>query len=306
MEGMLNKAKETIFKQYEEVLPRVAKSTSFYRPDVGTPQSSLNSSVLAFSPPTLSLACPISLSRQAIPVRTEACTHIQTFDLHSAIFSIPATEMFKNCYLWKAITASPARKGYVVHELWYENNFRCPVCRLNGPLYVDLTVAAALACLPASVSRVAFTESGRFMAVEEQQLKLNEGNEVITLKDSPCMYNTPCYLLPSGTTSTSSTATPPYLPIPNNTSTPLLPTPTIVHHLTSSTPQPAPYFAFTGTVKPQQQQRENTGRFSTLRRPSLERCLQVMGAHRYRRLSTVDLTGDSPEHVVMNNFSSGC
>ena len=39
MEGMLNKAKETIFKQYEEVLPRVAKSTSFYRPDVGTPQS---------------------------------------------------------------------------------------------------------------------------------------------------------------------------------------------------------------------------------------------------------------------------
>ena len=78
--------------------------------------------------------------------------------------------MFKNCYLWKAITASPARKGYVVHELWYENNFRCPVCRLNGSLYIDLTVAAALACLPASISKVAFTESGRFMAVEEQQV----------------------------------------------------------------------------------------------------------------------------------------
>ena len=97
------------------------------------------------------------------------------------------------------------------------------------------------------------------------QLKVNEGSEVITLKDSPCMYNTPCYLLPSSSTTTS-TATPPYLPMtPNNTSTPLLPTPTIVHHLTSSTPQPAPYFAFTGTVKPQQQQRENTRRFSTLR-----------------------------------------
>ena len=39
MEGMLNKAKETIFKQYEEVLPRVAKSTSFYRPDAATPKS---------------------------------------------------------------------------------------------------------------------------------------------------------------------------------------------------------------------------------------------------------------------------
>ena len=38
MEGMLNKAKEAIFKQYEEVLPRVTKATSFYRPDVVTPK----------------------------------------------------------------------------------------------------------------------------------------------------------------------------------------------------------------------------------------------------------------------------
>ena len=41
MEGMdriMNKAKEAIFKQYEEVLPRVTKATSFYRPDVVTPK----------------------------------------------------------------------------------------------------------------------------------------------------------------------------------------------------------------------------------------------------------------------------
>ena len=116
------------------------------------------------------------------------------------------------------------------------------------------------------------------------------------------MYNTPCYLLPSGSTTTS-TATPPYLPsppctyLPSRTSTPLLPTPTIVHHL-AATPQPVPYFAFTGTVKPQQS-RQSSGRFSSLRcvfwkferktffdwfchrRPSLERCLQVIGAHRF-------------------------
>ena len=96
------------------------------------------------------------------------------------------------------------------------------------------------------------------------QLKVKEEHEVITVKDSPCMYNTPCYLLPSSSTTTS-TATPPYLPTtPNNTSTPLLPTPTIVHHLVSSTPQSAPCFALTGTVKPQQN-RENRGRFSSLR-----------------------------------------
>ena len=69
--------------------------------------------------------------------------------------------------------SSPLRKGYGVDELRYENNFRCPVCRLTGPLYIDLTVTAALACLPASVTRVAFTESGRFMAVEDQQVVNN-------------------------------------------------------------------------------------------------------------------------------------
>ena len=90
-------------------------------------------------------------------MRTEDCTHIQTFDLHSAIFSIATSDMLKKVNLWKAITASPSGKGYVVPELWYENNFCCPVCRHVGPLYVDLTVAAALACLPASVSRVAFS-----------------------------------------------------------------------------------------------------------------------------------------------------
>ena len=83
--------------------------------------------------------------------------------------------MFKNANLWKAVIASPSRKGYEIHELWYDNNFCCPVCRCTGPLYVDLTIAAALACLPASVSRVAFTESGRFMAVEEKQV----GNTIV-------------------------------------------------------------------------------------------------------------------------------
>ena len=42
MEGMnmfMKKAKEAIFNQYEEVLPRVTKATGFYRPDVITPKS---------------------------------------------------------------------------------------------------------------------------------------------------------------------------------------------------------------------------------------------------------------------------
>ena len=84
--------------------------------------------------------------------------------------------MLKNVNLWKpshwkTVTASPLRKGYAVHELWYQNKFLCPVCRRAGPLYIDVTVAAALACLPASVSKVAFTESGRFMAVEEHEVE---------------------------------------------------------------------------------------------------------------------------------------
>ena len=103
-------------------------------------------------------------------MRTESCDHIQTFDLHSAVFSLTLSEMFKNKNWFNAYMSSPLRRGYGVDELRYENNFRCPVCRLTGPLYIDLTVTAALACLPASVTRVAFTESGRFMAVEDQQV----------------------------------------------------------------------------------------------------------------------------------------
>ena len=34
MEGMINKAKQAILKQYEEKLPRLTKPASFYRPDV--------------------------------------------------------------------------------------------------------------------------------------------------------------------------------------------------------------------------------------------------------------------------------
>ena len=52
----------------------------------------------------------------------------------------------------------------------YDNIFCCPICQVKGPLYVDATITAALACLPSSVPKIAFTESGRFMAVEHQQV----------------------------------------------------------------------------------------------------------------------------------------
>jgi len=293
MEGMINKAKQAILKRYEEKLPRLTKPASFYRPDVATTISSPSCFVVSSSLPTVSLSCPVSLSRQSIPVRTEECAHPQTFDLHSAIFSLKITDIIKS----KSFLSS-RRNG---NALMFENIFCCPICQVKGPLYVDATITAALACLPVSVPKIAFTESGRFMAVEHQQVE--EGCPVVTLQDSPFTYNTPCYLLPT------SRATPPYMPSPGATSpamppnmqthdqlantSPAMPTtmpstmpttmPSIVHHLTS-TPQPLP-----GNEKPAKFQEEN-GKFSSLRKLSLEHCLQAAGVQRYRRLSTVDLS----------------
>merc|ERR1712013_964046 len=186
-----------------------------------------------------------------------------------AIFSLKSIDIIKSEVLYKSFMPSPHRNE---NALMYENIFCCPICQVKGPLYIDATITAALACLPVSVPKIAFTESGRFMAVEHQQVE--EGCPVVTLQDSPFTYNTPCYLLPT------SRATPPYMPSPGATS-PAMPTtlPSIVHHLTS-TPQPLP-----GNEKPAKFQEEN-GKFSSLRKLSLEHCLQAAGVQRYRRLST--------------------
>ena len=221
-------------------------------------------------------------------MRTEECAHPQTFDLHSAVFSLKFTDIIKSQVLSKSYMLSPLRNG---NAMLYENLFCCPICQVKGPLYIDATITAALACLPSSVPKIAFTESGRFMAVEHQQvgeqnlnfkfqnnqldiskqLKVEEGCPVVTLQDSPYTFNTPCYLLPS------SRATPPYMPSPGATS-PAMPTtmqmhqlantsptpmPTIVHHLTS-TPQPATNSTLPGKEKPAKFQEEN-GKFSSLR-----------------------------------------
>jgi len=299
MEGFINKGKQAILKQYEEKLPRLTKPASFYRPDVATTISSPSCSVVSSSLPTVNLSCPVSLSRQSIPVRTEECAHLQTFDLHSAIFSLKSIDIIKSQVFYKSCIPSPLRNG---NALMYENILCCPICQVKGPLYIDATITAALACLPSSVPKIAFTESGRFMAVERQQVE--EDFPVVTLQDSPHTYNTPCYLLPS------SRATPPYMPSPGTTSptmtpsmqlhfqlantSPAMPTtipttmPTIVHHLTS-TPQPATNSTLPGKEKSAKFQEEN-GKFSSLRKLSLEHCLQAAGVQRYRRLSTVDLS----------------
>jgi len=293
MEGWIDKGKQAILKQYEEKLPRLTKPASFYHPDVATTISSPSCSVVSSSLPTVNLSCPVSLSRQSIPVRTEECAHLQTFDLHSAIFSLKSIDIIKSQVLYKSFMPSPLRN----ESLMYENIFCCPICQAKGPLYIDATITAALACLPSSVPKIAFTESGRFMAVEHQQVE--EGCPVVTLQDSPYTYNTPCYLVPS------SRATPPYMPSPGNTSptmppsrqlhfqlantSPAMPTtmPTIVHHLTS-TPRPVTNSTLPEKEKPAKFQ-EN-GKFSSLRKLSLEHCLQAAGVQRYRRLSTVDLS----------------
>jgi len=227
-------------------LPRVTKPTAFYRRELAASPCSPNASVVAEPcAPSLSLACPVSLRRQSLPARTLHCVHHQTIDLASFVQGVTFKDVVRQgglSQLWNGVVKDAAA------------SFRCPVCRTAGPLYLDRTVAEALAALPAATA-VVVDAAGRCLAAQVEDVR-----GVVTLSDSPYSTSspgTPCFLLPGS-------STPPYMPRPAPT---------------APSPSTAPSYL---AVPPRH----------VFRRPSLERCVQALsgGKRRYRRFSTVDLT----------------
>ena len=81
--------------KYIDDLPRTTKPSSFYQRHEAQAQSP-NSSIQMLAPPkppTLSLKCPVSMKRQAFPVRTANCKHLETFDLGTFIDSISYSDI---------------------------------------------------------------------------------------------------------------------------------------------------------------------------------------------------------------------
>lgn len=250
MEELMVRHRADLLDRLAADLPRVTKPTAFYRRELAASPCSPNASVVAEPcTPSLSLVCPVSLRRQSLPARTLHCAHHQTADLASFVHGITFMDVLRQGNLAQL---RHWRQGQGVKDA-AATVFQCPVCRAVGPLYVDQTVAEALATLPAATAVVVVDAAGRCLPAEVEEVA-----GVVTLSDSPYTTtnpSTPCFLLPG-------TSTPPYMP----------------RH-TAPSPSTTPSSL---AVPPRQ----------VFRRPSLERCLDRIagGCRRYRRFSTVDLT----------------
>ena len=159
MDSFLIRRKNMAISLFTSALPRVTMTPAFYSPSLLQPPS-LDTSVLPLpSPsPTLSLLCPISLARQEVPVRTRACSHIQTFDLRSAVqaLSVHAFLSMKN---FTRIALGRVETAASTPDVTAE--FSCPVCRASGSLYVDRLLEEALDNLGNNVTEVVVTEEGK-------------------------------------------------------------------------------------------------------------------------------------------------
>jgi len=189
-------------------LPRVTKPTAFYRRELAASPCSPNASVVAEPcAPSLSLVCPVSLRRQSLPARTLHCAHHQTADLASFVHGVTFMDVLRQGNLAQI---QRWRKGHGVEDA-AATVFQCPVCRAVGPLYVDQTVAEALATLPAATAVVVVDAAGQCLPAEVEEVA-----GVVTLTDSPYTTtnpSTPPYMprhtAPSPSTTPSSLAVPP-------------------------------------------------------------------------------------------------
>jgi len=159
-----------VLSHYETFLPRIKKPGSFYCPHMKVSSSEdLDNSVtlLPSDPPVISLQCPISMKRQTIPVRTISCTHVQTFDLSSAILSLNTQDF---------------RKTILVQARRADAEFSCPICCKSAPLYVDLPLSKALPTISSEVTSITIDEKGKVRHVKSKDSRDYHGKGPINIE----------------------------------------------------------------------------------------------------------------------------
>ena len=102
----------------------------------------------------------LSLARQQVPVRTRACSHLQTFDMRSAVQSL-SFHTFLRMKNFSRVSQGRVETAATIPDITAE--FSCPVCRASGPLYVDRLLEAALATLGINVTEAVITEEGKVL-----------------------------------------------------------------------------------------------------------------------------------------------
>ena len=143
---------------YSTHLPRVKKPLTFYCPHLCLHSPNADNSIqeMSSSQTVISVIRPNSLSLQSIPVRTLSCTHSQTCDLKSIIFSLTWSDMIKKNLVLTHVTKTPPCINCV---------FQCPICLQSNALYVDQLLESALPTHPSSISCVTVSETGDVIPV---------------------------------------------------------------------------------------------------------------------------------------------
>ena len=105
---------------------------------------------------SLTLLCPITRTRQTVPVRTDNCNHVETFDLYNFISSFSYNDILMKEFIKPLLLYSSQTVQKVVHQ--------CPLCKCKGRLYIDSYVLSALTLFPSDVISVNVTSSGLLTA----------------------------------------------------------------------------------------------------------------------------------------------
>ena len=82
--------KSIYIRRITKVIPTETKTSEFY----SRKAFKVNEAISVLSATyTFSLVCPLSLKRQNLPVRTQGCTHLETFDLNSFLQAMSWTSL---------------------------------------------------------------------------------------------------------------------------------------------------------------------------------------------------------------------
>ena len=121
--------KSVIIRRILREIPTETKPSEFYsRKSVKIDEAiSVLSATYVFS-----LVCPLSLKRQDLPVRTQGCTHVETFDLYSFLQAMSWTRLLTSGKHQRFPTKDRTNPKDVSHK--------CPICTQSGALYIDAVV----------------------------------------------------------------------------------------------------------------------------------------------------------------------
>ena len=158
--------RDEVYAEYSAKLPRRTKSISFYTKTPQNPNPNDTIQILDdLSSQSYSALCPLSHALQTVPVRTDSCRHLETFDLKSCVMSVSIVDV-ATCYRWAKC------------EDRVDVPVACPVCKAKDKLHVDGLIETFLKSNPtAEVFKI--TDTGEVVSCDEEVSVLV--NETINL-----------------------------------------------------------------------------------------------------------------------------